>query len=338
MLSNFFLHLQHYLVEVLPALAVGFFLSGLAHEFIPQRWVDRNLGRPGIKPILLSTIVGTMLPICCWGSLPIAIGFYKKGARLGPVLAFLVATPATSISALVVTYRLLGLSFAVFIFFAVILMGVTIGLIGNRFTIPLSREEEKDEGDACPECHTFAAKNSGPQSTQGLGRASMSPGGEPRAGLHKNNQADHCDHKKGLKQRLLSVLKFAYIDMPKDIGLETAIGLLLAAAVSAYVPFHTLIERYLVGGWGYIFSLVFGLLMYICSTATVPLADALIRQGLSVGAGMVLLLAGPVTSYGTILVMRKKFGGKILFMYLTMVSIISLLFGLLYAYWLTGKI
>ena len=304
MLNEFFFHLKHYLIEVLPALALGFFLSGLAHELIPQRWVDRNLGQPGIRPILLSTIIGTLLPICCWGSLPVAVGFYKKGARLGPVLAFLVATPATSISALVVTYRLLGPAFAVFIFFAVILMGVTIGFIGNRLKLPPMAEDEKEE--PCPECE-------------------------------KNEETCHV-HRKGLRERTLSVLKFAYIDMPKDIGLETAIGIVVATVVAAYVPFHALIENYLVGGWGYAFSLVFGLLMYICSTATVPLADALINQGLSVGAGMVLMLAGPVTSYGTILVLRKKFGGKILFVYLAAVSIMSLLFGLLYAVWLTGTI
>jgi len=301
--SDFLSHLWGYCVEVLPALGIGFFLSGLAHEFIPQRWVDRNLGRPGVRPILLSTLVGTLLPICCWGSLPLVIGFHKKGARLGPVLAFLVATPATSISALIVTYSLLGLNFAVFIFFAVILMGLVIGLVGNRFTIPAVLKEEKEE--ACPTCHKETAC---------------------------------CAHdKKGLKQRVFSVLKYAYIEMPRDIGFETVIGLILAAGVATYVPLQKIIAEYLVGGAGYAFSLVFGLLMYICSTTTVPLADAFIDQGLSVGAAMVLLLAGPVTSYGTILVLRKKFGGKILGMYLTLVSIMALLFGLLYAFWLTGK-
>ena len=77
--------------------------------------------------------------------------------------------------------------------------------------------------------------------------------------------------------------------------------------------------------------LIFGLLMYICSTATVPLADALIKQGLSAGAAMVLMLAGPITSYGTILVLRKEFGTRILFIYLSLISIISLLCGFLYS-------
>ncbi|MFH1791657.1 MAG: permease, partial [Candidatus Omnitrophota bacterium] len=67
-----FLHtLGHYCIEVLPALAAGFFISGLIHEFIPTSWVERYLGRPGVMPILASTFIGTLLPICCWGSLPV---------------------------------------------------------------------------------------------------------------------------------------------------------------------------------------------------------------------------------------------------------------------------
>src|SRR3989338_4588966 len=101
-MQQFIVIFLHYLQEVLPALAIGFFISGLVHELIPEDKVLKYLGSGGIKPIFYSTLIGTLLPVCCWGSLPIAVSFYKKGARLGPVLAFLVATPATSISALFV--------------------------------------------------------------------------------------------------------------------------------------------------------------------------------------------------------------------------------------------
>jgi uncharacterized membrane protein YraQ (UPF0718 family) len=74
------------------------------------------------------------------------------------------------------------------------------------------------------------------------------------------------------------------------------------------------------------------LLTYICSTATVPLTDALIKQGFGVGPAMTMMLVGPVTSYGTILVLHKEFGGKILFIYLGLLSIMSLLFGYLYTF------
>ena len=283
----------HYLKEVVPALAVGFLISGFVHELIPEDKVLKYLGSGGIKPILYSTLIGTFLPVCCWGSLPIAVSFYKKGARLGPILAFLVATPATSVSALLVAYSVLGLKFAVYIFFAVIIMGVTIGLIGNTIKyIP-----KKPEPISCPHCEI-------------------------------DPEHAHLHRKKTLYEKAISVLKYAYIELPKEIGLELLIGLILAAFVATFVPIGRIIKTYLSGWAGYAFAIVFGILMYICSTATVPLVDSLIKQGISSGAGMTLLLIGPVTSYGTILVLRKEYGIKVLSIFLGSLIILSLILGL----------
>ncbi len=116
-------------------------------------------------------------------------------------------------------------------------------------------------------------------------------------------------------------------DMPKEIGLELILGIVLAAIVVTFVPLGLWIRNNLAGALGYIFALLFGLVMYICSTATVPLVDAFIKQGLALGGGMVLLLAGPITSYGTILVLKKEFGIKILLIYLSFISIGSLILG-----------
>ena len=85
MIAQFFIVYKDYLIEVLPFLAIGFFLSGLIHEFVPSGWVERHLGGNGLEPLLQSTFVGTGLPICCLGSLPVAVSLHQKGARLGPV-------------------------------------------------------------------------------------------------------------------------------------------------------------------------------------------------------------------------------------------------------------
>ncbi len=284
----------HYLAEVIPALAIGFFISGLVHELIPEDLVLKHLGSGGFKPIFYSTLIGTLLPVCCWGSLPIAVSFYKKGAKLGPILAFLVATPATSISALLVAYSILGLAFTIYIFFAVIAMGLCMGLIGNTIKYEPKKIEEKI---SCPHCE-------------------MDP---EHVHLHK---------KKTFAERTVSVLKYAYVELPKEIGVELLVGLVLAATVSTVVPIGRLIKLYLGGWFGYVFSIVFGILMYICSTATVPLVDSLIRQGMNAGAGMTLLLIGPVTSYGTILVLKKEYGIKVLSIFLVSLIALSLLLGL----------
>ncbi|PJA62433.1 MAG: hypothetical protein CO162_01140, partial [bacterium (Candidatus Ratteibacteria) CG_4_9_14_3_um_filter_41_21] len=108
MILNFLSTLQHYIIEIAPSVVIGFFLSGVIHEFVPQTLINLYLTQKGIKPILYTTLIGVLLPLCCFGSLPVAIGFRKRGVPLGPILAFLVATPATSVTAILVTWRLMG--------------------------------------------------------------------------------------------------------------------------------------------------------------------------------------------------------------------------------------
>lgn len=292
-MEHFIYVFLHYLYEVAPALAIGFLISGFVHEMIPEDIVLKYLGKRGLKPILLSTIVGTLLPVCCMGSLPIAVSFHKKGAKLGPVLAFLVATPATSVSALLVAYSVLGTAFAIYIFFAVIAMGVVIGTLGNLINV-----QPKNPGGeiTCPHCKLDPAHV-------------------------------HTHKKKNLAAHITAALKYAFVDMPKEIGLELFLGLVLAAAVATLIPIGNLIKMYLGGWFGYAFSVVFGIIMYLCSTASVPLVDSLMQQGMNHGSGMTLLLIGPVTSYGTILVLAKEYGGKVLTVFLVSLAIISVALG-----------
>jgi len=295
-LINFLNSFKHYFIEMTPALAISFLLSGIIHEFISDNWINKHLGGKGIKGVLWSTLIGTLVPVCCWGCLPIAVSFRRKGASLGPILAMLIATPATSINALIVTAKLLGIKFAVYLFFSVILMGITAGLIGNRIKV---KKTTKDN-DNC----NCAKENHSLSETKLI--------------------------RKSFVSRAISTLKFAYIQMPKDIGKETLFGLALAASVDSIMPVGYLVKHYLRGSVGYLFALFFGLLMYICATMGVPLVDALIKQGLSRGAGFVLLLVGPITSYGTMLVLRKEFGMKVLVVYLTLICSLALILGYVY--------
>jgi len=327
MVIQFFIVFKNYLIEVLPFLAVGFFFSGLIHEFAPTEWVEKHLGGKGIKPLLYSTIVGTALPICCIGSLPVAVSLHQKGARLGPVLAFLVATPATSVTALLVCYGLLGIKFTAFIFFAVIVMGLVMGFIGNLLRVkPRAFVSQNEQLAIDPVCGMNVE----------IGKAAKT---EYKGGIYYFC-SPHCQqafesrpqeylgtYSKDIAHRLKHVFKYAFVDMVKEIGPELLLGLVLAALVAAIAPVGKFVGDYFSGGLGYLFSLIFGLAMYICSTASVPLVHAFTSQGMNIGAGMVLLIAGPVTSWGTVLVLRKEFGSKTLFIYLAIISIMALALG-----------
>jgi len=291
-INIFFQALTIYIIEVAPALIAGFLISGIIHEFIPDNFVERYLASGSIFSILWATFIGALLPICCIGNLAVGISLYKKGARLGPVLAFLVATPATSITALFVTYRLLGLSFAVYIFFAALILGLIMGLIGNLFHTPLIKKEAPD---ACPECGC---------------------------------QGGCCGHDKNtLAGRIKSVLTYSFWEMPREIGFEVTVGLVLAALIVSFAPLEGIISQYLGGPLSYVVALPFAVIMYICSTATVPLVHALVNSGMNIGAGMLLLLVGPVTSFGTLLVVRKEFGNKVFWTYLAVICAVGLALG-----------
>lgn len=331
MIVQFFIVFKDYLIEVLPFIAIGFSLSGLIHEFIPTKLVERHLGGQGIRPIIYSTLVGTVLPICCFGSLPVAVSLRQKGARLGPVLAFLVATPATSISALLVCYAMLGIKFTVFIFFAVVLMGLVTGAIGNIIKFEpksLAIPFQKSEIATDPVCGMSVDTEKGLK-TDYKGRSYYFCSPHCQATFEKEAQkyAAIGEHIASIKERITSVFRYAFVDMVKEIGPELLLGLALAAMVAAVVPVGRFIESYLSGGLGYLFSLFLGLLMYICSTASVPLVDAFVSQGMNIGAGMVLLLVGPITSWGTILVLRKEFGTRTMAIYLAVIAIMSLALG-----------
>ena len=311
-----------YTTKILPYLAIGFLLSGLIHEFIPTRWVEKYLGGKGIKPILYSTFAGVFLPICCFGSLPVAVSLHQKGARLGPVLAFLVATPATSITALLVCYAVLGTKFTVFIFFAVILTGIVIGVVGNLFHFPPKTKAEMTKDMVC-----------------GMNVDITKAVKTEHEGINYYFCSHHCKEtferepkgyvsdRKQIKSRIMSAFRYAFVDMVKEIGPLLLLGLVFAAAVASIIPVGRFVGDYLSGGYGYLFSLIFGILMYVCSTSSVPLAHAFISQGMNTGAVMTFMLIGPVTSYGTILVLWKEFGKKILLVYLAILGAMGVCLG-----------
>lgn len=286
-----------YIRELWLILAVGFLLGGLFYQFIPTAVVEQYLGEKGFKSIALASVVGVILPLCCIGTLPVALTLRRKGASLGAVLAFLVATPATSVSALIVCWKLLGFTFTVFIFFAVILIGLVMGAIGDRMKI-------------------FA----------GDGAALPQSGGCCESGLEEG----HAHRHQSFPVQMKGVLKYAFITMPKEIGAQILLGIAVASLVVASAPIQYFIHTYLTGAVGYIFILFFGLIDYTCSTASVPLADAFVKSGMSHGQALAYLILGPITSYPTILVVKKQFGWKVLGMYIAVISAMSLLAGVLY--------
>ena len=129
--------------------------------------------------------------------------------------------------------------------------------------------------------------------------------------------------------RLFRAFRYACFDMIQDIGARLLIGLIIAALINVAVPdsfFLRFTDRPLLQ---MLMILVVAVPMYICSTGSIPVAAALIMKGMSPGAAMVMLMAGPAVNMASILVIRKSMGGRFTAVYISTIVVFSILFGLL---------
>jgi hypothetical protein len=120
-----------------------------------------------------------------------------------------------------------------------------------------------------------------------------------------------------------------------EIGLWLVIGLVLAAGVAVLAP-PDVIARWGSGPLAMVLMLVVGVPMYICATASTPVAAALLLAGVSPGTVLVFLLAGPATNLGTVGIVRRELGWRATGSYLGAVAIGSIGAGLLLDWMITA--
>ena len=129
--------------------------------------------------------------------------------------------------------------------------------------------------------------------------------------------------------RAWRVLKYAYFKMIQDIGARLVIGLLLAALIQVAIPDEFFLHFGSQPLLQMLVILIVAVPMYICSTGSIPVAAALIMKGLSPGAALVMLMAGPAVNLASILVIWKAMGRRFTGIYLLVIVVFSILFGLL---------
>jgi len=131
-------------VKALPWMILGLALAGFIHVFFSARFFRPITGR--FKPVLFAAAVGFPLPLCCFGALPVGLEFSRKAKNLGPMFAFIIAAPATSLSAVLVTYAFLGPQFALILIVTVFVAALVTGGLGIFLPV---KEEMKVP---CPHC------------------------------------------------------------------------------------------------------------------------------------------------------------------------------------------
>ena len=140
---------------------------------------------------------------------------------------------------------------------------------------------------------------------------------------------DNCSCQVEKGNRIWRVLKYAYYDMLRDIGLRLLIGLIVAALIQVAVPDEFFLSFGSQPLLQMLVILVIAVPMYICSTGSIPVAAALMMKGLSPGAALVMLMAGPAVNLASILVVHKSMGRRFTSIYLMTIVGFAVLFGLL---------
>ena len=278
--------------EMSPYLLLGFFFAGVMHAFIPGMVYNRYLGGKGFKSVFYGALFGVPLPLCSCGVLPTAMSLRKQGASKGATASFLISTPETGVDSIIATYSVLGLPFAVIRPVAAFCNAIMGGWLINKFG---DMDEVVPVGASATTCCCH----------------------------HKQEETHH----EGFLGKMREALRFGFVEMIEDIGKWLVIGLVIAGLITVFVPdeFFALFRGNT--QLSMLLVLCIAIPMYICATGSIPIAVALMMKGLTPGAALVLLMAGPACNMASILVINKTLGRKSLVLYLVSIITMAILWG-----------
>ena len=133
-------------------------------------------------------------------------------------------------------------------------------------------------------------------------------------------QGDCCSVAGAQKGRLRRIVEFGFVTLPRDLVKPLVVGVVVAAFIAAMVP-----AGFFTTAFGGIFAtgildilvmMALGIPVYVCATASIPMAWALVDKGVSPGAAFAFLLVGPATNAATVSMVWKVMGGRTALIYL----------------------
>lgn len=279
---------------------MGFFMAGLLRAFVPSDLVARHLGgnRPG--NVFKAALFGIPLPLCSCGVVPAAAGLRSQGASKGATASFLISTPETGVDSMAVSWALLDPLMTVLRPLSAFVTAMATGLF--------------------------------------IDAADRRPGPSPAQPLEPLDGPSHCaagrcscaappqqdGPRKRPWERFLDGQRFAFGDLLGDIAPWFGLGILLAGAISIYLPDD--LGGMIPGGGpaAMLAMLVVSLPMYVCATASTPIAAALALKGFSPGALLVFLLAGPATNAATVVMVGRLLGRRSAAIYVGSIILVTL--------------
>ena len=308
-------------MESAPWLLLGLLVAGVMHELVPVSFLEKHMGSASIGSISKAAIIGAPLPLCSCGVIPAALGLRRSGASKSSTISFLVSTPETGVDSVSVSYALLGPLYAIVRPVAAVVSAIYAGLMVRFFA---ERYEFAEQNQSVSKVAPSSCC-----STKSEPEIANKPEADTQCcGSESSHQHEHeHEHKASPSgSKTAKVLSYASGKLLEDIVVWLLIGLALAAAIKTWVPTDFLTQW----GDGVVAMLVMALIgipMYICATASTPLAVGFLAAGLSPGAVLVFLMAGPATNVSTMGMIKQEMGTRTLTLYLFSVISASIGFG-----------
>ncbi len=344
MIFTFFQHFLNIFVESAPWLLFGYFIAGLIKAIIPPTFLQRHLGKDDVKSVIRGAVLGAPLPLCSCGVIPAALGLRRSGASKASTTSFLIATPETGVDSVSVTYALLGPMMAIVRPIAAVTTAIIAGLAVMKWGEAREGEEYDNKVPSTDKIVSCCASKTSPEATGSEQNNTPEPETQPEPQPGQSGQSSHCcsrkkgktkkssetqhakfHHKASLFSRLTSGLRFTFVDLVKDTSLWLFIGLVMAAVIMTVIP-ASFLQQWGATPYAYLVMALIGVPMYICATASTPIAAGLLFAGVSPGAILVFMLVGPATNIATIAMVKKELGSRVLSIYLSSVVVIGFAF------------
>ena len=284
-----------------PWLLLGLVIAGLMHAWLPANLLKKHLGQ-GKSAIVKAAFIGAPLPLCSCGVIPVATELKRNGASDSATSSFLVATPETGVDSITVSYAMLGPLFAIYRPIAAVSSAIITGFLVLTDNGKFTKAKEDAESNSC--CATKSAP--APEKT-----SCCSANPTPPSAIEKT----------------LSGVKYSATKLIDDLIVWLMIGLCFATLIKTFVP-ESFLLSYGSGLPAMLLIIAISIPMYICATASTPIAAGFILAGISPGTALVFMMAGPATNISTLGVIKKEMGKGVLVRYLVGVAVSAILFGL----------
>ncbi|BDF95359.1 MULTISPECIES: SO_0444 family Cu/Zn efflux transporter [unclassified Pseudoalteromonas] len=334
LLNNFW---QLFLLSA-PWLMLGLLIAGILNVYLPANFLNTHLGKEGFWTTVKAALIGAPMPLCSCGVIPAAIGLRRAGASKSATTAFLVSTPETGVDSVSVSYVLLGPFMAIIRPIAAICSAIVAGVLVGRDTDKQHLELEPEVKSSCCTAKAAASETKAsccaPKQVDPEIKSSCCAS-KPAAPTAETSCCDTSSVAAPSQwQKMRQALSFSCNKLLSDTMVWLMIGLFFAALVQTYVP-ESFLTQWGSGILAMLVVILISIPMYICATASTPIAAGLLLSGVSPGAVLVFMLAGPATNIATLGVVANELGKRAVAAYLTGVIGVALCFGFLTDYLVT---